>query len=93
ARALARALQGIRGTRVSLIGEDTASGALLVALTLDQGLATSALGLATALQDGTPSIHVDPSRLDDGVVLFGPTCLTDDDVPAVARRVGELLGV
>lgn len=89
-RALTEALQGIRGARVAVLGEDSDSAAILVALTLDRS--RSALEFATALQDGTPSIHVDPSRLDDNVVLFGPSCLEDDDIPVIARRVAELLG-
>jgi len=60
-----------------------------LALTLKTG---SAMQLCIALQNGEPSIHVDPSEAANGTLIFDPACLKDSDVPALARRVNTLVG-
>ena len=51
-----------------------------------------AFDLVLRLQDGDPSIHVDPSRVEDGVVMFWSLCIDGDEPDTIARRLNELLG-
>lgn len=39
------------------------------------------------LQNGQPSIHLDPSALDNNTLLINPTCLRHDDLPILASRL------
>jgi L-seryl-tRNA(Ser) seleniumtransferase len=50
-----------------------------------------ALDLVRRLQDGTPSIRVDPSRVHEGKLVLNPMCLRDADVPAVVDAFRRLL--
>ncbi len=47
--------------------------------------------LVQRLTAAAPPIHADPSRLDQGVVLFNPLCLADDEPPLIARAVLAIL--
>jgi L-seryl-tRNA(Ser) seleniumtransferase len=47
--------------------------------------------LCLALQTGEPPIQADPSRVDQGLVIFNPTCLRPEDPERIARRLRELL--
>ena len=51
----------------------------------------NAFDLVLALQDGSPAVHVDPSRVDEGKVVMRALCLRDGDAPIIARRVNEAL--
>ena len=53
----------------------------------------SARELVRALQDGTPSIHVDPSAVDQGRITIVPTALSPEHVSPIAGRLRELLGL
>ena len=44
------------------------------------------------LQNGVPSVHVDPSRAAEGTLVINPVCLRDDELDALARRLREVLG-
>lgn len=52
----------------------------------------TAFDLVLALQDGAPAIHVDPSRVDEGLVLLRALCLDADEPRVIARRVNAALG-
>ena len=52
-----------------------------------------AMQLVLALQNGTPSIHADPARVDEGEVLFNAAGLREHEVAPLARRLQELLEV
>ncbi|MSP82396.1 MAG: hypothetical protein EXQ94_05565 [Alphaproteobacteria bacterium] len=91
ANELAKGLEGLNNAVVRVLDEPRRP-VPMVELALDEAAArTTALALAKTLQDGDPSIHVDPSRVDDGIVLFGPACLGDGEPAIVARRVRQLL--
>lgn len=92
ARALALALRGTNKATVGLLDDPKDRAVPMVELALHDDAPMSALALAKALQDGAPGIHVDPSRLDDGVVLFAPTCLAAGAPAVIGRRVRDLLG-
>jgi L-seryl-tRNA(Ser) seleniumtransferase len=50
-----------------------------------------ARGAVLTLQNGTPSVQVDPSRTADGWIGVHPGCLKSEDVPALAERLREVL--
>ncbi len=57
-------------------------------LALDEGAAgMSALNLVRKLQDGTPSVHANPPRVHDGLVLFSLVALKPGDERVIAERV------
>lgn len=41
------------------------------------------------LQNGTPSIHVEPSELENGFLLIDASCLREEDLVELGRRLGE----
>jgi D-glucosaminate-6-phosphate ammonia-lyase len=41
------------------------------------------------LQNGTPSIHVDPSEIEQGVLLIDASCLREEELVELGRRLGE----
>jgi L-seryl-tRNA(Ser) seleniumtransferase len=52
----------------------------------------TARDLVKRLQDGEPSVHANHSRLREGIVVFGATCLKPGDTAIVVRRVRAELG-
>jgi L-seryl-tRNA(Ser) seleniumtransferase len=44
------------------------------------------------LQNGVPSVQVDPSRAAEGILVVNPVCLRDDELDALARRLREVVG-
>ena len=59
-----------------------------VHLALDEDAAgMTALDLVRRLQDGTPSVHANPSRVHDGLVMFSPVALKPGDEMVIAERV------
>ena len=63
-----------------------------LALTVAPGASKTAMEICIALQNGQPSIHVDPSQAAAGVLVINPTCLTDADLAPLAQRVREVIG-
>jgi L-seryl-tRNA(Ser) seleniumtransferase len=55
-------------------------------------LGLTARELVKRLQDGEPSVHANHSRVRDGIVVFGPTCMKPGDAAMVVRRVRAELG-
>ncbi|MDF3063039.1 MAG: selA 2 [Microvirga sp.] len=89
---IADGLQGVRGARVALVSR-TARGVPAVELTIrEDELGFSALDLVKRLQDGEPPVHANHSRVRDGIVVFGPTCLRGGDTAVVIARVRAELG-
>ena len=60
-----------------------------LAITLMEGKAMKA---CVQLQDGDPSVHVDPLEVENGTLLVNPFCLADDEVELLARRIREVIG-
>ena len=71
---------------------DVDRGIPLLELRLLQGQRQQALDIMLKLQNGEPSIHADPARLQDGIILFNPTCLQTHDYQLIAARLKQLLG-
>jgi L-seryl-tRNA(Ser) seleniumtransferase len=85
---LAAALKPLRNAVVSV----REGGVPKLLLTLRPNSPKTAMQLCIELQNGDPSIHVDPSQVAAGVLGFNPTCLTDADVPRLARRLLQVIG-
>lgn len=90
-RKLADGLTGIKQARVSITGDQSTDEVPLVELALSRGAKWKALDLVIALQNGKPSIHVDPTHHERGLALFNPMCLRDDQIGLITARVCELL--
>ena len=61
-------------------------------LTLEHGFKMTGMDVCIALQNGTPSIHVDSSQAASGIIGFSPACLRPEDPDAIGRRLRELIG-
>ncbi len=61
-------------------------------LTIERGFKMTGMDVCIALQNGTPSIHVDPSQAASGIIGFSPVCLRPEDPEAIGRRLRELIG-
>ena len=89
---LVTALQGIPYTDVSAVGDRKRTEVPITRLVLDEEtLGISALELVIRLQNGNPSIHANPSLVNEGVVLFGPMCLKKGEPEIIGRHVRESL--
>ena len=89
---LCSALQDIPGTVVEELADSRSSHVPMVQLTLDEReLGCSALDLVIRLQDGHPSIHANPSKASEGVILFGPMCLKSGEPSTIGDTVRDLL--
>ena len=53
---------------------------------------SKAMKACVQLQDGDPSVHVDPLEVENGTLLVNPFCLADDEVELLARRIREVIG-
>jgi L-seryl-tRNA(Ser) seleniumtransferase len=72
---------------------DTHTGMPALALRLDPaGRGLTASGLILALQTGEPSIHADPARAHENVVLFNAAGLKVGDPEAIAARLAAIFG-
>lgn len=60
-------------------------------LRLGAGARRTALELCVALEEGEPSVHADPARVHEGVVMFNAWCMRPDDPDKVAASVRRLL--
>ncbi len=90
---LAAGLEGVRHDTASLVRDQRRPAIPTVHLALDEAAAgMTALDLVRRLQDGVPSVHANPSRVHEGLVLFSPVALKPGDEQAIADRVRAVLG-
>ncbi len=91
--ALAVGMQGVRHASVTLVHDRRRPAIPTVHLALDEVAAgMTALDLIRRLQDGVPSVHANPSRVHEGLVLFSPVALRPGDESVIAERVRSVLG-
>lgn len=91
-RALADALAGLPNATATVAGRSRRAAVPTVHLALDEAaLGLTALELVRRLQDGEPSVHANPSRVDDGIVVFSPVALRAGDEQRIADRVREIV--
>ena len=88
---LSEQLGDLRQAAVRLLDHPVRNPVPLLALELAEGGNRTAMDLVIALQDGTPSIHADPARADEGIIVFNPICLEPGAPSIIARRLRELL--
>jgi D-glucosaminate-6-phosphate ammonia-lyase len=91
AQAVMAGLGNLKGAKAVLTGAEAVEAIPSIELTLDKNGPLSALDLVVALQNGAPSIQVDPIWCDRNVVVINPTCLRDGEAEQVARAIGLAL--
>ena len=92
ARALVAELDGIPGTSVRLLADRPWREIPQVELALGPEARGTALALMQELEAGSPPVFADPARLDEQVVVFGTSCLREEDPPVIAARIRDFLG-
>jgi L-seryl-tRNA(Ser) seleniumtransferase len=80
-------LAGVDHARIQVTGGSVPR----VELHLAKEAPRTALELCIELERGNPSVHADPSRVQQGIVSFSPWCMRDDDPEKIAARVKPLL--
>lgn len=91
AQAVMAGLATLKGAKAVLTGADAIGEIPAIELTLGQGSPLCALDLVIALQNGAPSIHVDPTWCDRGMVVINPMCLQAGEAEQVARAIALTL--
>lgn len=86
-QALASGIGSLPGCKLMLTGLESDEEVPGLELTLAKDAKLSALDLVIALQHGNPSIQIDPTYCDRGIVGFNPICLQDGEAEIVARAV------
>ena len=80
---LSKLLTGLNNATVSL------RGGAVPKLVLSTAPSTNAMAVCIALQNGQPSIQVDPTHAAEGELTINPSCLADGDLETLARRLLE----
>ncbi len=80
--------------QIDLISDRKRSGIPIVRLELDEDQSgITAIELIKSLQDGNPAIAANPISVDEGIVIFGPTCLKNGEPTIIGNRLKELLNI
>jgi L-seryl-tRNA(Ser) seleniumtransferase len=87
---LAAGCVGIAGTEVRIRDAENSEGVPLVVLALDRAR-HDATSVILAIQNGAPSIHVDPGKREHNNILINPMCLRDDDPTTIATAIRKAL--
>jgi D-glucosaminate-6-phosphate ammonia-lyase len=84
--AVIESLRGVSGIAVRAITDPAHGDLPLVEARIDAGLVgADAAEVGARLRAATPSVHVDSTNADHGVLLIAPTCLQIDDVVILGR--------
>jgi L-seryl-tRNA(Ser) seleniumtransferase len=87
AQEMAAGLRGLSDANATVTGADDQGAVPQVELTLSPKAKISALDLVIALQNGDPSVHIDPTLADRGIVTLNPICLQPGQAEIVVRAV------
>ncbi len=90
AEEVANGCLGIVGIEVHIHDAENSEGVPLVVLSLDKAK-HDATFVMSALQNGNPSIHVDPCQREQNKILINPMCLRDGDPIFVAVAIRAAL--
>lgn len=90
-RRLETRLRDLNNVSLILRDADDLEKVPLLELGLEPGATLDAFELTVCLQNGSPSINVDPAHADRGVVILNPMCLQDHEVETVADLLRDLL--
>lgn len=92
AERIARLESGLAGVPHATATVSSASAVVpKLELRLHPSAPYTALGLCLAMEQGDPSIHADPARVGEGLVIFNAWCMREEDPEAVAAAVRRLL--
>ena len=89
---VADGLKDVAGITVTLADGTGGRGPSVQVAVHANELGLTAREVVKRLQDGEPSVHANHSRVRDGIVVFGPTCMKPGDAAVVVRRVRAELG-
>lgn len=90
AQEVASGCLGIAGIDVHISDDENGEGVPLVVLSLDRAK-HDAISVISILQNGEPSIHVDPSQRDQNKILINPMCLKDGEPGIIAAALRKAL--
>ena len=90
AEEIANGCMEIAGIKVHINDADNSEGVPLVVLSLDRAR-HDATAVISALQNGKPPIHVDPSQRDQNKILLNPMCLKDSEPGIIAAALRKAL--
>ncbi len=76
---------------LSLIEQPEGAEVPQVELKLREDTGLSAMALLRDLQESQPSIQANPSRVREGILIFSPQCLRDEDPAIIGERLRSLL--
>jgi len=89
---IADGLRDVVGVTVTVVDGTNGRGPAVQVAVHANELGLTAREVVKRLQDGEPSVHANHSRVRDGIVVFGPTCMKPGDAAVVVRRVRAELG-
>ncbi len=89
---LVKRLDSATGSLRNARTEVRTGGSPSFVLTLERGFKLTGMEVCIALQNGTPSIHADPSQAANGIIGFSPASLRPEDPDLIGRRLRELIG-
>ena len=89
--ALVRSAGVLGRGELSLVEQPEGSEVPQVELKLQDDANLSAMALLRTLQESRPSIQANPSRVREGVLIFSPQCLRDEDPVLIGQRLHSLL--
>jgi D-glucosaminate-6-phosphate ammonia-lyase len=81
---------GIAGIEVHLSDAENSEGVPLVVLSLDRARHDATFVIST-LQNGNPSIHVDPCQREQNKILVNPMCLKENEPGIIVAALGKAL--
>jgi D-glucosaminate-6-phosphate ammonia-lyase len=87
---IADGLRNAAAVSARLAGADSVASVPVLEITLAQG-APAARALIAALIGGTPAIHADPARRDEGMVIINPMCFDMAAADVIRDRLIALL--
>ena len=70
---------------------ETGTGETKLHLNVGEGSRDAAFKVLLDLQSGSPYIHPDPGKLDQGVLIFSASCLKPEHPEQIAERLNSLL--
>jgi D-glucosaminate-6-phosphate ammonia-lyase len=91
AEELLTALVDLPELHARVVPDPDGRGVPLVEVSIGAGAGPTAAEVAASLRAGTPSIRVDASRAQTGVIVLVPTCLRRGDVPYIGRAFARAL--
>jgi L-seryl-tRNA(Ser) seleniumtransferase len=88
---IAESLSKSKSCRVEIEAEYDKNAVPLLVVTLAKSAASARKAIAELIK-GSPSIHVDPARRDQGKLVINPLCFDENQAPLIAKRLLSALG-